>query len=55
MFAQPFQFRPINRGKNLPRAHRMGPAASVFAKALHSVERKQLFDLARKSHGETMQ
>src|SRR5439155_16341541 len=33
----------------------MSPAADVFAEALHSVDGKQFFEFARKSHEETMQ
>ena len=55
MFAQPFQFRLINRAENPLRAHGMSPAADVLPQALRSVEGKELLDLTRKSHRETMQ
>ncbi len=55
MFAQPYQFRFINRGENSSRAYRVRPAASVLPQTFRRVAGKELLKFSRKSHGKTMQ
>src|SRR5207249_7795323 len=55
MAPHPFQFTPNNRNEGPPRADRVSPAADVLPEALHSVDGKQFFEFARKSHEGTMQ
>ena len=51
MFAQPYQFRLVNRGENPSRAYRVRPAASVLPQTFRRVAAKKFFKFLRKSHG----
>ena len=55
MFAQPYQFRLINRGENPSRTYRVRPAASVLPQTFRRVAGKELLKFSRESHGKTMQ
>ena len=55
MFAQPYQFRFIDRGEKPSRAYRVRPTANVLPQTFRRVAGKELLKFLRESHGKTMQ